>query len=132
MSLMDLGDGDLRVVRAVLEMPLASAGDIAAVQARAVSGVHARLRGLSDAGLGESRLVKSVHLCCARGPVDRYFLTEYGQAEFGLSGVTWHQPGTLARLLERLTSVEWLYPAAAAPPGPGRVPGLPVGGQRRF
>ena len=119
MSLMDLGDGDLRVVRAVLDLPLASAGDIAAVQDRTVSGVHARLRGLSAEGLGESRLVKSVHLCCARGPVDRYFLTEYGQAEFGLSGVTWHQPGTLARLLERLTSVEWLYPAAAALPGLG-------------
>ena len=114
MGLKDLGEGDLRVVRAVLELPLASAGDIAALQRRSVSGVHTRLRALSGEKLGDDRLVEPVSLGCSRRRVDRYFLTEYGQAEFGLSGVTWHQPGTLARLLERLTSVEWLYPAAAA------------------
>ena len=121
MSLTDLGSGDLRVVRAVLDQPLASAGDIAAAQGRTASGVHARLRSVSDAGAGDGRLVESVSLGCARRRVDRYFLTEYGQAEFGLSGATWHQPGTLARLLERLSSVEWLYPAAAAVRGLGRM-----------
>ena len=40
MALKDLGEGDLRVVRAVLALPLASAGDIAAVQRRSASGVH--------------------------------------------------------------------------------------------
>ncbi len=114
MGLKDLGEGDLRVVRAVLELPLASAGDIAALQRRSASGVHARLRALGDKGLGDVRLVESVSLGCSRRRVDRYFLTGHGQEEMGLSGVTWHQPGTLARLLERLTSVEWLYPAAAA------------------
>ena len=114
MSLKNLGGGDLRVVRAVLQMPLASAGDIAAVQGRSASGVHTRLRGLSDETLGDERLVESVALGCSRRRVDRYFLTEYGQEQFGISGAGWHQPGTLARLLERLTSVEWLYPAAAA------------------
>ena len=114
MGLKDLGEGDLRVVRAVLELPLASAGDIAALQRRSVSGVHTRLRGLSGEKLGDDRLVEPVSLGCSCRRVDRYFLTEYGQAEFGLSGVTWHQFGTLARLLERLTSVEWLYRVAAA------------------
>lgn len=114
MELKELGEGDLRVVRAVLELPLASAGDIASLQRRSASGVHARLRALGDQGLGDERLVESVSLGCSRRRVDRYFLTGFGQVEFGLSGVTWHQPGTLARLLERLTSVEWFYPAAAA------------------
>ena len=114
MALIDLGEGDLRVARAVRKMPLASAGDIAAVQRRTDSGVHTRLRGLSDETLGDERLVESVALGCSRRRVDRYFLTEYGQEQFGISGASWHQPGTLARLLERLTSVEWLYPAAAA------------------
>ena len=114
MALKDLGEGDLRVVQAVLDLPLASAGDIAAVQHRSASGVHSRLRALSDENLSDERLVESVSLGCSTRRVDRYFLTEYGQAEFGLSGVTWHQPGTLARLLERLISVERLYQAAAA------------------
>ena len=64
--------------------------------------------------LGDARLVESVALGCSRRLVDRFSLTEYGQEQFGISGAGWHQPGTLARLLERLTSVEWLYPAAAA------------------
>ena len=114
MALQDLGEGDLRVAGAVLELPLASAGDIAALQSRAVSGVHTRLRALSAENLGDDRLVESVSLGCSRRRVDRYFLTECGQEQFGLPGVTWHQAGTLARLLERLTSVEWLYPLAAA------------------
>ena len=119
MALIDLGQGDLRVARAVRNLSLASAGDIAAVQRRTDSGVHTRLRGLSaenlgDEELGDERLVESVALGCSRRRVDRYFLTEYGQEQFGLSGATWHQPGTLSRLLERLTSVEWLPPAAAA------------------
>ena len=114
MALKDLGEGDLRVVRAVRDLPLVSALDIAAVQRRTSSGVHTRLRGLSDEELGDERLVESVALGCSRSRVDRYFLTEYGQEQFGLTGATWHQVGALARLLERLTSVEWLYPAAAA------------------
>ena len=113
MALNDLGEGDLRVALAVRKMPLASAGDIAAVQRRTDSGVHTRLRGLRAEDPGE-RLVESVALGCTRRRVDRFFLTEYGQEQFGISGAGWHQPGTLARLLERLTSVEWLYPAAAA------------------
>ena len=45
---LNLGEGDLRVALAVRKMPLASAGDIAAVQHRTYSGVRTRLRGLSD------------------------------------------------------------------------------------
>ena len=67
-----------------------------------------------------------------RRRVDRYFLTEYGQEQFGISGASWHQPGTLARLLERLTSVEWLPSGCRRHPGPGKAAGLPVGGQREL
>ena len=45
---LNLGEGDLRVALAVRKMPLASAGDIAAVQHRTYSGVRTRLRALSD------------------------------------------------------------------------------------
>ena len=45
---LNLGEGDLRVALAVRKMPLASAGDIAAVQRRTDSGVHTRLRAMSD------------------------------------------------------------------------------------
>ena len=77
MALTDLSDGDLRVVRGVLGLPMATAGDIAAVQGRTVSGVNRRLRQLSDAEeLGASRLVESVSVGCDR--TRRYFLTEYG------------------------------------------------------
>ena len=111
---LNLGEGDLRVALAVRKMPLASAGDIAAVQHRTYSGVRTRLRAMSGEELGDERILESVALGCSRRRVDRFSLTEYGQEQFGISGAGWHQPGTLARLLERLTSVEWLYPAAAA------------------
>ena len=52
MALNDLGEGDLRVARAVRNLSLASAGDIAAVQRRTDSGVHTRLRALSDENPG--------------------------------------------------------------------------------
>ena len=73
MGLKDLGEGDLRAARAVLHLPLASAGNIAAVQRRTDSGVHTRLRGLSaedpgDEELGDERLVESVALGCYPPP----------------------------------------------------------------
>lgn len=107
--LQNLGEGDRRVVSQLLHMPLASAEDIAAVQDRTVSGVHTRLRRLAA-----DRLVESVDLGSLRPRAARYFLPEGLLEQWGLAGVTWHQPGTLARLLERVTSVEHLYPAAAA------------------
>ena len=109
MTLPNQGEGDLRVAQTLLTMPLASAEDIAAVQDRTVSGVYSRLRNLADAGW-----VKSVALGCSRRRVARYYLTEDGQAFLNCSGATWHQAGTLCRLLERMPSVEWLYPAAAS------------------
>ena len=100
-------DGEKRVLAGVLALPLGSAADIARVQDRTPSGVHARLRALRDQGL-----VESVVLGCLLTPVERFFLTERALGEMGL-GATWHQPGSLIRLLERLTSVEALYQAAA-------------------
>ena len=114
MTIQDLSEGDMRVARGVLALPLGSAGDIAAAQRRTVSGVHARLRQLRDAGV-----VESVSLGCLFPAVERVRLTDEFLSEMKLAGATWHQPGTLVRLLERLTAVETLYPAAAAIRGLG-------------
>ena len=107
MAMTGMTDGEKRVIAGVLALPLGSAADIARVQDRTPSGVHARLRALRDQGL-----VDSVVLGCLLPPVERFFLTERALGEMGL-GATWHQPGSLIRLLERLTSVETLYQAAA-------------------
>lgn len=111
-----VGEGALRVLRAVEAQPLGSAADIAAVQDRDTSGVSKWLKGLGGAGLVESKA-----LGCAHRLVDRYYLTEAGQDKLGVAGATWHHPGTLYRLLERQTSVERLYPAAAAVKGLGQL-----------
>ena len=107
MAMTGMPDGEKRVLVGVMALPLGSAADIARVQDRTPSGVHARLRALRDQGL-----VDSVVLGCLLTPVERFFLTERALREIGL-GATWHQPGSLIRLLERLTSVEALYQAAA-------------------
>ena len=113
---MDLSEGGLRAARGVLTLPLGSAADIAAVQRRTVSGVYARLRQLRAAGL-----VESVALGCLRPAVERFFMADDALSELGLGGATWHEPGNLIRLLERLTSVEVLYPAAASIRGLGEL-----------
>ena len=109
MSNSSFAESALRVLEQVLFMPLASALDMASVQRRDATAVHAGLRELQEAGL-----VQPVSLGCLKPQVRRFHLTELGQSELKLTGATWHQPGCLGRLLERMTALEWLYPAAAA------------------
>ena len=112
MARIDPGEGELRVLDAVRDIPMSSAEDIAAARERTVSGVYARLRTLCGPGNGEDRLVEPVTVGLTQRRVDRYFLTERGQAHYDQSGGTWHQYGTRSRLLERLASVELLNRAA--------------------
>ena len=96
---------DLRILAGA---PLASAGDLAGFLAQTDTGVHRRLRTLSEMGL-----VDSERLGVIGESTDRWFITEEAQRVLRLTGKTWHQPGCLGRLLERLVAVEWLYRAAA-------------------
>ena len=103
-------DQDRRVLEAIRDMPLATAADIQwAVQEQTEGRIRESIARLHDAGI----VMDSVALgflgpCC-----DRFFLTGDAQSALGIQGATWHQPGCLMRLLERLPAVEWLYPAAA-------------------
>ena len=110
MTLSKLSEGDLSFLNVLVDMPLATAADLRwAVRDPTPKGIYARLTRL--AGLG---LVDSVRLGFLDRRVERYFLTGDAQSEMGLSGATWHQPGCLIRLLERMPALEQLYPAARA------------------
>ena len=108
MTLSKLPEVDQLVLDTLIDMPLATAADLRwAVGDPTPRGIYARLTSL--AGLG---LIDSVRLGFLGRRVERYFLTDHAQSEMGLSGATWHQPGCLIRLLERIPALEWLCPAA--------------------
>ena len=114
MTLTEMSESEKAMLHGLVPIPLASAANIGGFQHRTPSGVYATLRTLRGMGL-----VESVSLGLLSPPVERFFLTEAALREMGLDGVTWHQPGGLTRLLERLSSVESLYQAAAAIDGLG-------------
>ena len=116
MTLTGLSESEKRMLFGLIPIPLSSAGDMAAFQHRTPSGVYAKLRTLRGKGL-----VESVTLGLLSPPVEQFFVTETVLREMGLDGATWHQPGGLIRLLERLSSVESLYRAAAAIDGLGEL-----------
>ena len=110
MTLSKLSEGDLSFLKILMDTPLATAADFRwAVMDPTPKGIYARLTRLE--GLG---LIDSVRLGFLNRRVERYFLTGDAQSEMGLSGATWHQPGCLIRLLERIPALEQLYPAAQA------------------
>ena len=96
------------VIRTLLLLPLASAAELAALIGQSPEGVFRTLKRLSGFGV-----ITSVRLGCLVQPVERWAFTPLGRGEFSPSGTDWQQPGCLARLLERITSVEHLYAAAA-------------------
>ena len=116
MTITGLSDSEHRMLGGMTSLPLASGPEISAFQCLTPSGVYARLRALRRHGL-----VESVTLGLLSPPVERFFLTETALRELGLVGATWHQPGGLIRLLERLSSVESLYRIAAAVQGLGEL-----------
>ena len=110
MTLSKLPEDDRLVFQTLIDMPLATAADLRwAVRDPTPKGLYARLTRL--AGLG---LIDSVRLGFLDRKVEHYFITGDAQSEQGLSGATWHQPGYLIRLLERMLALEQLYPAARA------------------
>ena len=104
-----LYDGDLRLLEAMPDMPLATAEDLAwAVRAPNTKGVYPRLQRLE-----ENHLVQSVTLGFLEPRVSRYWLADEGQSRLRITDGSWHQYAGLTRLLERVGALEWLYPAAA-------------------
>ena len=97
------------IMRVLLLLPLISVEDLAPFVAQSTESVEKVLRRLKTLGM-----VDFVVLGCLRPSVERWFLTSEARQGCWPSGTDWHQPGCLARLLERVTSVEFLYPAGWA------------------
>ena len=106
-----------RIFAKLLQMPLASAADIAALHGLDPSYVHAGLRYLRG-----MKMAESAPMGFLEPRVDRWWVSDSYQEEHGFDGATWQQPGARDRSLERMSAVEWLYPAAAAMRGLGPEP----------
>lgn len=89
-------------------LPLVSAGELAAFRRVTGSLAHNRLRELRDLGLLEAHRLG----CSAQRP-QRFHLSLEAQREMGLEQASWHQPGLLMNLLERLPALEAFYRMAA-------------------
>ncbi len=116
MMLYGLDDGDLRVLLVLADMPLANAADVTwGLHETAERRVRDRLDRLREQGM-----VDSARLSFLGPRAERYWLTEQAQVQLEIQGASWNQPGCLMRQLERLSAVEWLYPAAGRITGMGR------------
>lgn len=104
----DSSAGSRRVLDLLAELPLATAGDLAGLSGLSSSAVYQRLSRCREQGQAES-----VALGWAAPSAQRWFLTEPGLALLERLGTTWHEEPARCRLLDRLPSVEWFYPAAA-------------------
>ena len=102
-----LSQGERRTLDALASLALVNGEDLARIQNRNASGVHASLRGLQKRGL-----IESVQLGCLLPQTERWLLTDLGQLALGLQDSSWHQPGCRQRLLERIAAVEWIFQAA--------------------
>ncbi|MCY4365162.1 MAG: hypothetical protein OXE17_02890 [Chloroflexi bacterium] len=114
MNWANLSDPDRRIADIVRSCPLISTDDIAGILDRRESGVSACLRRLKAGGI-----VNSIAVGWRRQQRERFYLSSQAQDETGLAGATWHQPGCLTRLMERISSVEDLYEATAQLKGLG-------------
>ena len=110
MVLASLTEDELTVLTAMQDMPLPTVGDIKwAVQRRVPNPVEDCIENLRESGLVESEPFGFL------GPrEERFYLTKLAQEELQITGASWQQPACLLRLHERLSAVEWLYPAAGA------------------
>ena len=116
MMLYGLDDGDLRILRVMADMPLARESDIGWGLQESIEG---RLKDRLDR-LRKEGMVDSVRVSFLGPQGERYWLTDPAQVQLEIQGASWNQAGCLMRLLERLSAVEWLYPAAAQITGMGR------------
>ena len=104
-----VSEGARQLVPTLLQLPLASARDIAAVVHRRVDGLYRRLRELRDYGF-----VNAVKVGSSHGPVERWWVVEKGMRTMGFTQDTWHDDWGLCRLLERLPLVGPFYQAAGS------------------
>lgn len=104
MATADLNTSQQEMLDLVTLLPLVSAGELAALRRITDSLVHSRLRGLLDRGVLESHGLG----CSAQRP-QRYHLSLEAQRDLDLEQASWHQPGLLMHLLERLPSLEAIY-----------------------
>ena len=102
-----LSDGAKALMPSLVELPLASAGDVAGFLNGDVPGAYARLWELHGSGL-----VDCHPLGATKAKVNRWWVTEHGLDVMGLGGLAWQQPWTLSQLLDRLPSAEWFYHVA--------------------
>ena len=109
-----LSRGVTDVLRILLWLPLASAGDIAGILSRPVSSVLKALGRLRKIRLEKVSLVEWSQLGCTMGQRRRWYLAAWFLEQAGLSGATWHDEAARCRLLELLPAL------GAAIPGPGR------------
>ena len=116
MSSIGLTEPLRRVQNLVELLPLASTAELAAIDGVTESLVHNRLRTLH--GLGK---VESHALGCAAQRIERQSLCLATQQERGLDYASWHQPGALIQLLERLPTVSPIYHMVASISDLGRI-----------
>ena len=109
-----LSAGAASVLEVLKWLPLASAGNLAAILSRPVTGILADLR--KAKGLG---LVESAQLGCTVKQRRRWFLTDLCLGRSGLRGLTWHDAAAKCRLLQLTPAVEQLYPVVASVEGLG-------------
>ena len=98
-----------RLAEVLVELPLASARDLAAVMGHQPAVLYHPLRKLREAGL-----VDSVTLGWTRERTSRWFFTDAGMAQMGRDPINWHDEAHRCRLLELLPSVEWFYPVVSS------------------
>ena len=104
----EVAEGARRLLDALADLPLATARDLADLTGLSLSAVHGRLSRSREEGLADS-----VNLGWSAPLSARWFLTGRGLSLLDRPGSTWHEEPARCRLLERLPSVEWFYPAAA-------------------
>ena len=104
-----ISSGARRLLDLLVELPLATAGDLAGLSSFGSTTVYTHLGELRDAGL-----VISASLGWFSPVSMRWFLTDLALSGLGRLGSTWHEEPARCRLLERLPSVEWFYSVAAS------------------
>ena len=106
---LSVSDGAHRLVPTLLQLPLASTPDIAAVVHRRVDGLYRRFRELRGEGF-----VDAVKVGSPTGPLERWWVTEKGLLAMGFDKATWHDEWARCRLLERLPLVQAFYQVAGS------------------
>ena len=82
-----VSDGAKALMPSLVELPLASAADVAGLLNGDVSGAYARLWELHGCGLVDFHT-----LGATKGKANRWWVSEYGLEVLGLGGLAWQQP----------------------------------------